>query len=193
MIKEVVTYPDKRLKMRSSEVEKFDDELHKLLNDMHDTMVDKNGVGLASIQIGIPKRVFIVHIPIYDEDDQNSEQNKRDKNDNEKKQNVYLPEDLIEVINPEIIALNGKTKYEEGCLSVPQYYDTVERAETIEIKYKNRFGETVQKVYDGIIAIAFQHEIDHLDGKLFVEKLSYLRRKKFEREIVNTNKKAERS
>lgn len=181
MIREIITYPDKRLKMRSIEVSEFNNELHFLLNDMLDTMIDKNGIGLASIQIGIPKRVFIINVPV--------ETNK--KNSDGDIETEYLIENLIEFINPVILETHGKTTYEEGCLSVPKFYETIERFNIIKVQYFNRFGEKIIEEFDGLKAIAFQHEFDHLEGKLFIEKLSYLKRKKFDREI--RNRKVEQS
>lgn len=162
MVREIVVYPDKRLKQRSKEVEKFDKELHTLLDDMNETMMAKNGVGLAAIQVGVPIRALIINIP--------------DEEGNQKQEN------LIEVINPRILETKGKIKYTEGCLSVPEYYDEVERAEWVKIEFFNRFGEKQVVETDGLLAVAFQHETDHLNGHLFIEKLSFLKRKKFEKE-----------
>ncbi|WP_281951873.1 peptide deformylase [Nitrosophilus kaiyonis] len=162
MIREIVVYPDKRLKQISKPVEKFDEELHKLLDDMYETMIAKNGIGLAAIQVGVPLRALIINLP-----NEEGEQKK---------------EDLIEVINPKILETKGNTTYTEGCLSVPEYYDDVERAEWIKVEFFDRFGNKKVVESDGLLAIAFQHEIDHLNGHLFIEKLSFLKRKKFEKE-----------
>lgn len=162
MIREVLTYPDKRLKQLSKTVEHFDKELHRLLEDMVETMIAKNGIGLAAIQIGVPLRVLIINIP-----DSEGNQNK---------------ETLIEAINPKIVEAKGSTTYTEGCLSVPEYYDEVERYEWVKVEYQNRHGEHVSIETDDLLAIAFQHEIDHLDGHLFIEKLPMLKRKRFEKE-----------
>jgi peptide deformylase len=165
MIRDVVVYPDKRLKQVSTEVSNFDNELHTLLDDMFDTMVDKKGVGLAAIQIGIPKRVLIVNLPEDDSEDA-----------------TIKKEETLEIINPVFTTMEGKCKNQEGCLSVPGFYEDVERSKHIVMEYQDRFG--VQKVIDSdeFLAIALQHEMDHLDGKVFVEKLSILKRKKFEKE-----------
>ncbi len=162
MIREIVTYPDKRLKLVSKDVENFDKELHTLLDDMYETMTARNGIGLAAIQIGVALQALLILLP--------------DENDEQKK------EDLIEVINPKILNKKGSIVYQEGCLSVPEYYDEVERAEWIEVEYYDRYGEKKVKECDGLLAVAFQHEMDHLQGHLFIEKLSYLKRKKFEKE-----------
>jgi len=162
MVREIVVYPDKRLKQVSKPVEKFDENLHKLLDDMYETMIAKNGIGLAAIQVGVPLRALIINLP-----NEEGEQKK---------------EDLIEVINPKILESRGSTTYTEGCLSVPEYYDDVERAEWIRVEFFDRFGNKKIVETDGLLAIAFQHEIDHLNGHLFIEKLSFLKRKKFEKE-----------
>ena len=162
MIRQIITYPDKRLFMRSNEVERFDEELHTLLDDMYETMRAKNGIGLAAIQVAVPLRALIINLP--DEEGNQHE------------------EDLLEFINPKIIESRGSTVYTEGCLSVPEYFDDVERAEWIKVEYQDRYGKSHILEADGLLAVALQHEMDHLDGHLFIEKLPYLKRKKFEKE-----------
>jgi len=166
MIREIVVYPDKRLKLISKEVTSFDEELHNLLDDMYDTMASSNGVGLASIQIGIDSRVLIINIPL----------DVADNEDDQPKNNT------LELINPIIIEKDGLDRHEEGCLSIPGVYEDVERAKYVKVEYFNRFGEKKSIKDNAFLAIALQHEIDHLDGKLFIEKFSYIKRKKFEKE-----------
>ncbi len=162
MIREIITYPNKLLKTKSKDITLFDDDLHTLLDDMYETMMNKNGIGLAAIQIAVPLNVLIINLP--------NEDDKQDKSD------------LLEVINPKILQMDGSTIYTEGCLSVPEYYEDVQRAESIKVSFLNREGQEIIKEYEGLMAIAFQHECDHLKGELFVEKLSFLKRKKFEKE-----------
>ncbi len=162
MIREILVYPDKRLKEISEDVESFDEELHTLLDDMYETMIAKEGIGLAAIQVGIPLNALIINLA--------------DEEGNQKR------EDLIEVINPKIIKANGKEVYQEGCLSIPGFYEEIERAKEVTVEYFDRFGNKITKDLDGLLAIAMQHEMDHLKGRLFIEKLSYLKRKKFEKE-----------
>jgi peptide deformylase len=162
LILEIVTYPDKRLKDTSTEIEVFDDELSTLLDSMNDTMKSREGIGLAGIQVGVPKRVFIINVP--DGDGNISEEN------------------LIEVVNPKIVDKHGEIKYEEGCLSLPNYFEEVKRADKIDVSFQNRFGEKVEISLSGLSAVAFQHELDHLNGKLFVERVSYMKKRKFEKE-----------
>ncbi|MGA9046725.1 peptide deformylase [Sulfuricurvum sp.] len=162
MILPIITYPNKQLKTRSLEVVNFDDLLHRFLDDMYETMMSSNGIGLAAIQVANPIRVLILCIP--------------DDEGNQTKEN------LIEIINPVIHAPKGSVMYQEGCLSVPGFYEDVERYETLTLHYQNRHGESCSLEANELLAIAIQHEIDHLEGKLFIEKLTYNRRKKFEKE-----------
>jgi peptide deformylase len=143
-------------------VEQFDSELHTLLDDMYDTMIAQNGVGLAAIQIAIPLNVLIINIP----DDKD----------------VQDKSELIEAINPVITHKDGKQVFTEGCLSVPGYSEDVTRAMNIKVEYFNRFGEKQTMEAEGFLAVAWQHEMEHLAGHLFIENLSFLKRKKFEKE-----------
>jgi len=166
MVREIIIYPDKRLKSISKEVEAFDESLHSLLDDMYETMVAKNGVGLAAVQIAVPLRALIINVPIETEDEENDQPR----------------ENTLEIINPVIIEENGSTTYQEGCLSVPGVYEDVERFAYAKIEYLDRHGNVHIIEDDQFLAIAIQHEMDHLEGKIFVEKLSYIKRKKFEKE-----------
>jgi len=172
MIRDIVIYPDKRLKQISKKVEVFDAKLHALLDDMYETMIAKNGVGLAAIQIGVALRVFIINVPIDDDFEDKSIQPK---------------ENTLECINPVFLEKEGCTKFQEGCLSVPKVYEDVERSERVKLAYQDRFGIEHIIEDDEFLAIALQHENDHLDGKLFIEKLSFMKRKKFEKEWKKRN------
>ena len=162
MILPVITYPNKQLKARSKDVVNFDALLHRFLDDMYETMISSNGIGLAAIQVANPIRALILCIP----DDEGNQ----------------IQENLLEIINPVIHAPQGNVLYQEGCLSVPGFYEDVERYEKLTLHYQNRHGESCTLEADELLAIAIQHEIDHLEGKLFIEKLTYNRRKKFEKE-----------
>jgi len=162
MVREVLVYPDRRLKLVSKDVEKFDAELHSLLEDMKETMYANDGIGLAAIQIGVAQNVLIINLT--DEDGEQPLEN------------------LEEVINPVILEADGSVTYQEGCLSVPSVYEDITRKESIKVRYFDRDGVIIEKDLEGLMAIAFQHELDHLKGHLFIEKLSYLKRKKFEKE-----------
>jgi peptide deformylase len=162
MILPIITYPNKQLKTRSKEVVAFDPLLHRFLDDMFETMMSSNGIGLAAIQVANPIRVLILCIP--------------DEEGNQHKENV------LEIINPVMHQQKGNVLYQEGCLSVPGFYEDVERYETLTLHYQNRHGEACTLEANELLSIAIQHEIDHLEGKLFIEKLTYNRRKKFEKE-----------
>lgn len=171
MVLEILSYPNKKLYEVSKEVETFDEELHKLLDDMYETMIAKDGIGLAAIQVGVAKRIFIVNL--------SNEEGVQDK------------ADLIEIINPKFELKVGECVYQEGCLSVPGFYEDVKRAERVKIKFQDRFGQERQIETDGLLAVALQHENDHLDGHLFIEKIGYNKRKKFEKEYKNKKNKKE--
>lgn len=162
MILEVLTYPDKRLYDVGLEVTKFDDELGKFLDDMYETMIAKNGIGLAALQVGKPIRAFIVNLV--------NENEVQDKND------------LLEIINPKFLKKDGEIVYQEGCLSVPDYYEDVRRAQNIEIEYFDRYGNKKTLEASGLLAVAVQHENDHIDGHLFIERIGFNKRKKFDKE-----------
>ncbi len=165
---EIVEYPDKRLREVSKEVKVFDEKLHKLLDAMNPLMINTNGIGLAAIQVAHPIRALILNIP--------------------NEEGEQPPENLLEIINPVIVEKSGETTYQEGCLSVPQFYEDIKRFEKVTINYQDRYGNTKRLEADGLMAIAIQHEIDHLEGILFIDKLSYARRKKFEKEYKKLQK-----
>lgn len=162
MILNIVTYPDKRLKTPSLDVDSFDEGLHTFLDDMYDTMIHKNGIGLAAIQVANPIRALILCVP-----DEDGNQHR---------------DSLLEIINPRIVNSSGSTLYQEGCLSVPGFYEDIERYDTLTLCYQDRHGGSCTLEATDLLCIAIQHEIDHLEGKLFIEKLPYHRRKKFEKE-----------
>ena len=164
----IVVYPNKRLKEISTEVVDFNADLHKFLDDMYDTMLESNGLGLAAIQVDVTQRVLLLCIP-----DEEGEQS-------------Y--DDLLEVINPKVTNETGTIVYQEGCLSVPNFYEDITRHEKLILTYQNRHGEEKVLEAEGLLSVAIQHEIDHLDGKLFIEKLPYGRRKKFDKEYKKLQK-----
>jgi len=174
MVREIVVYPDKRLKLISKEVEVFNGALRDLLDDMYETMRAKNGVGLAAIQVGVDQRVLIINVPLEVEDGEHDQPK----------------ENTLEMINPVIVEKDGTEKFQEGCLSIPGVYEDVERAKHVKVEYFDRDGNKQTIEDDGFLAVAMQHEIDHLDGKVFIEKLSYIKRKKFEKEWKRRLKEA---
>ncbi|GAA7139193.1 peptide deformylase [Helicobacter pylori] len=165
---EIIHYPSKILRTISKEAVSFDSKLHQQLDDMHETMIASEGIGLAAIQVGLPLRMLIINLPRED--------------------GVQHKEDCLEIINPKFIETKGTIMYKEGCLSVPGFYEEVERFEKVKIEYQNRFAEVKILEASELLAVAIQHEIDHLNGVLFVDKLSILKRKKFEKELKELNK-----
>lgn len=174
MVREIVVYPDKRLKLISKEVDVFNGALYELLDDMYETMCAKNGVGLAAIQVGVAQRVLIINVPLEVEDGEHDQPK----------------ENTLEMINPVIVEQDGVEKFQEGCLSIPGVYEDIERAKHVKVEYFDRDGNKQTIEDDGFLAVAMQHEIDHLDGKVFIEKLSYIKRKKFEKEWKRRLKEA---
>ena len=162
MIREIITYPNKLLRTKSKDVEEFNSELHTLLDDMYETMIAASGVGLAAIQIAVPLNVLIIN-PINEED-------------------IQEKDELIEAINPIIIQKDGTQVFTEGCLSVPGYSEDVTRAKHIVVEYFDRNGNKQIMESEDFLAVAWQHELEHLAGHLFIENLSILKRKKFEKE-----------
>ena len=153
-IREILVVPNPVLKEVSQPVAKVDDELRALMDDMLETMYDAPGIGLAAIQIGVPKRVIVMDIAGPDEE----------------KAPRYF-------VNPEIVWSSEDTApYEEGCLSIPDIYDEVERPARVKLKYLNYQGEEVVEDADGLFAVCIQHEMDHLEGVLFIDHLSRLKR-----------------
>jgi len=127
MVREIVVYPDKRLKLISKEVTSFDGTLHDLLDDMYDTMCSKNGVGLAAIQVGVDTRALIINIPLEDQEG-DSYGEEHSKNDQPK-------DNTLEMINPVILEKDGREKFQEGCLSIPGVYEDIERAKHVKVEY----------------------------------------------------------
>lgn len=162
MIKTVITYPNPLLRKKSINVVKFDDKLHTLLDDMYDTMVNQDGVGLAAIQISIALNVLIINVPNED--------------------GIQDKDNLIEAINPKITKKDGEQIFTEGCLSVPGFNEDIKRALNITLEYFDRDGKKHIVETSDFLAVAWQHELDHLEGHLFIEKLSLNKRKKFEKD-----------
>ncbi|MDA3063082.1 MULTISPECIES: peptide deformylase [unclassified Campylobacter] len=168
MVLEILTYPNKKLHVRSKEVVKFDDELAQFLDDMYETMISKNGIGLAAIQVANPIRAVVINLA--------NEEGVQDK------------ADLLELINPVITQKEDEIIYQEGCLSVPGYYEEVKRARKIMLNYQDRNGEKHELSADELLAVCIQHELDHLDGHLFIERIGYNNRKKFDKEYRKNKK-----
>lgn len=162
-LKPIICIPDSRLRLKSQPIERVDDDVRRLMDDMLETMYDAPGIGLAAIQIAIPKRVVVI--------------------DTSKEGEDRKP---ICFVNPEIVwSSEEKRVYQEGCLSIPEYYEDVERPSKVRARYLDREGRENELEADGLLATALQHEIDHLNGVLFIDHISRLKRervwKKFEK------------
>ncbi len=145
-VRKVVTVPDYRLRLRSKPVREINDEIKTLARDMAETMYSSNGIGLAAIQVGVPLRLIVVDVSAGEE-----------------------PDSLMTLINPVIVENSGKITTEEGCLSVPGVYGEVERFDKVVVEFMDLEGKHHAIEAEGLLAVAFQHEIDHTLGKLFVD------------------------
>jgi peptide deformylase len=164
MLLPILCYPDKKLRTVAKPVEMVDDAIKTLVKNMFETMYDAPGIGLAATQVDFHQRVIVIDVS----DEQNQP---------------------LCLINPEIIEKSGEIEWEEGCLSVPNYYENVKRANDIKVRALNQNGEKFEMEASEILAICIQHEIDHLNGILFVDYISKLKQKRLKEK---TNKKAKR-
>ena len=155
----ILEFPDPRLRKKAAEVEHFDESLGRLIDDMFETMYEAPGIGLAATQVDVHKRLLVADVST-DRDD---------------------PRVLI---NPVILEKDGVAVTEEGCLSVPGYFEEVERAEHIHVRYLDRRGEQVESEMEGLLAVCVQHEMDHLEGKLFVDYLSEAKRQRIRKRLM---------
>ena len=160
---EILKYPDDRLKQVSLPVTVFNDGIHRLLDEMAVTMYGANGVGLAAPQVGRFVRAFVIDITDATE---------------------HQPRKLYEFVNPKISNREGKILFEEGCLSIPGFSAEVSRAKKVRVEFQDRFGKTQVLEPEELLAVAVQHETDHLDGLLFVDRLSPLKRKLAKRKLT---------
>jgi peptide deformylase len=155
----ILEFPDPRLRTKATPVETIDDELRAFIGDLFETMYDAPGIGLAATQVDVHKRLLVTDVSV-------------DKDE---------PHVLI---NPEILEKDGITFTDEGCLSVPGYFEEVERAEHIKVRFLDRDGAEVEMETEGLLAVCIQHEIDHLDGKLFVDYLSEAKRTRIRKKLL---------
>jgi peptide deformylase len=160
---QILEFPDPRLRNRAQPVSQVDAALRTLIDDMFETMYGAPGIGLAATQVNVAKRVLVIDL---------SEQH----------------DQPLALINPEILERAGVEETEEGCLSVPGYFDKVTRAETIRVRALDRDGKQIEFDADGLLAVCIQHEIDHLDGKLFVDYLSELKRTRIRKKLEKERK-----
>jgi peptide deformylase len=167
-LRDILVVPDPILKKVSARVDVVDDALRALMDDMLETMYAAPGIGLAAIQVGVPKRVIVMDIARQDE-----------------------PPAPRYFVNPEILWASEETApYEEGCLSVPDIYDEVERPAKVKIRYRNYNGDEIEEDAEGLFAVCIQHEMDHLDGVLFIDHLSRLKREQAVKKVKKQAKAA---
>jgi peptide deformylase len=165
-LRTILIAPDKRLKQISEPVEVVDDNLRALMDDMLETMYDAPGIGLAAIQIGMPKRVIVMDLAKDDEEP-----------------------DPLYLVNPEIIwSSDDEIIHEEGCLSLPEYYEDVTRPDEIKVRYLDYHGKAQELRCDDMLAVCVQHEMDHLEGILFVDHLTRLKRQMILRKLAKSKK-----
>lgn len=160
---EVLHFPDARLRKKALPVDNIDDPIKKLAADMFETMYAENGIGLAATQVNIQKRLLVMDL------------------------SLTKSEPLV-MVNPEITAVTGLEQMQEGCLSVPDIFETIERAEKINFRYLTLDNKLVEQEAEGLLAVCVQHEIDHLDGKLFIDYLSPLKRNRIAKKLEKQEK-----
>ncbi len=164
-ILDILHYPDPRLRINAQPVPAVDDSVRQLVSDLFETMYAAPGIGLAATQVNVHRRVIVVDV-------------------SERHDQPWC------LINPRITGTEGREQTEEGCLSVPGVFETVERAERIQVQALNAQGETINLAADGLLAVCIQHEIDHLEGKLFVDYLSILKRNRLRKKLEKAQRLA---
>ena len=157
-LRKILEFPDPRLRVRAQPVTRFDAQLGTLVDDLLETMYAAPGIGLAATQVDVPQRVIVIDIS-------------KERN-----------EPLV-LINPQILAREGEASTEEGCLSVPGIFDQVKRAAKVRVRAQDRAGQPFERDYDDVLAVCIQHEMDHLEGKLFVDYLSDLKRERIRKKL----------
>jgi peptide deformylase len=167
-IRPIITLPDPKLRLSSEPIARVTADVRALLDDMIETMYDAPGIGLAAIQLGLPHRLVVLDVA--------------------KQEEAKAP---LFLVNPEIVwSSDERSIYEEGCLSIPDYYEEVERPSSVRVRFLDREGRACELEADGLLATAVQHEIDHLNGVLFVDHISRLKRERVLRKFVKAAKKA---
>jgi len=163
---EILKYPHRVLKKRSKEVDRIDDEVKTLIHDMAETMYEANGIGLAACQVGVPRRIIVLDVSPLDP-----------------------KQALFAMINPEIISEEGEIDYEEGCLSVPDCLEKVRRKEKVRVKGMSPDGKEMEVAGEGILAIALQHEMDHINGLLILDRVSRVKREIYRNKLKKERRK----
>jgi len=167
---DIITIPDPILRKVSAPIERVDDELRQLIDDMLETMYEAPGIGLAGVQVAVPRRVIVLDV-MRDED---------------------VPKNPIAMINPEIVWRGDEVSvHEEGCLSIPEYYAEIERPSEVRVAFLDRDGQPQEMHCEDLLATVVQHEVDHLDGKLFIDYLSRLKRDRLVKKFIKAQKDRE--
>jgi peptide deformylase len=167
-IRSIITAPNPRLKLVSEPVKKVDSGIRALMDDMLETMYAAPGIGLAAVQVGVPKRVIVMDLAKEDE-----------------------PKEPLYFVNPELLEASGEIKsFEEGCLSVPDFYELVERPSQARVKFLDYNGDEQIVAADGMLAVCLQHEMDHLEGVLFIDHISKLKRDIILRKLIKAKRLA---
>ena len=187
-LRQILFIPDTRLRQTVAPVQSVNKEIETLVADMFETMYEAPGIGLAAPQIGVMSRVIVVDCAKKSRDDQEDEASEKDEED----ENAPEPDpDPISMINPEVLWFSEQLSvHEEGCLSIPDYYEDVERPASCKVRYLDLMGKTVERELDGLLSTCVQHEIDHLNGKLFIDYLSRLKRERITKKFQKAAKRA---
>jgi peptide deformylase len=167
---EILKYPHPLLKKRSQEIEKIDENTRQLIQDMIETMYDANGVGLAACQVGVSKRIIVLDVSPMDPE-----------------------QDLLALINPEILVEEEEIDHEEGCLSVPDCQEIIKRRQKVRVRGMSSEGKEIELEAQGILAIALQHEVDHLNGVLILDRMSGLKREMYRNKLRKKRQKEKES
>ncbi len=178
--REVLKYPHPFLRKTCEAVSEVDETVTSLIDDMVETMYANKGIGLAATQVGVALRVIVLDVPPHSEEEDEDEDMRPGKG-----------KCLMALINPEITWRDGKARFEEGCLSIPGVNEYVERSAVVRVRGLGRDGEVIDMGAEGLLAIALQHEIDHLDGVLFIDRLSWLKRDRIKRRLKKAAQEAE--
>ena len=166
---EILKYPHPLLKKRCEKVDRIDGEVKKLIRDMTETMYQANGIGLAACQVGVSRRVIVVDVSPIDPE-----------------------KNFLTMVNPEVISEEGEIEHEEGCLSVPDCFEKMKRKEKIRVRGFSQAGKEMEIAAEGILAIAIQHEIDHLNGVLILDRISRLKREIYRNKLRKEKRKEEK-
>jgi len=200
-LKHILLIPDVRLRQITKPVVTIDQRIKTLVEDMFETMYDAPGIGLAAPQVGVMERLIVLDCAKREDEDEREADSENEAEEGNKETEFNLeaeqnpePEpdpDPITMINPEIIWFSDEISvYEEGCLSIPDYYEDVERPTSCTVRYMDMDGKTIERELDGLLSTCVQHEVDHLDGKLFIDYLSRLKRERITKKFQKAAKRA---